>query len=192
MLGRNQRCFAAPEHVDHQWRLDFQGYPFDLCKRLWRFHKNHVRPGLGIGVPPFNRRVQPKNSPSVCPGDNEQSAVATCFHRGLNFLDHLRAADHLLAFVMTAAFGFHLVLNMQGRRTGARIRPNRPNDVQGIPIARVGIHNKRESGDCANLFQPLLHFREGDQANIGIAHTARDGTAAHIQHRYAGGFGNFG
>ena len=93
---------------------------------------------------------------------------------------------------MATTFGLDLILNMQGRRAGARIGPNGSDDVQRIAIARVGIHDKRQGSDRANLFQSLLHFRERDQAHIGIAHTARNRATAHIQHRHTRGFGNFG
>src|SRR3972149_5743921 len=99
------------------------------------------------GVQPPNTRLQmcrpgTRDGMAIRSREDERRGALPDVEGGVNLRDHLARGDDVLPFEVTAPLGKDLVLELDGARSGPFQQANGSLDVEGIAVARVGVHDE--------------------------------------------------
>lgn len=165
---RLQRRQAAEHQVDQQGCVDFCCDALDFAGVVRRLHEDDVGPRARVPVGALDRRVQPERAARVGAGHHQQVVVGSDVQRGGQRLFEHRGVDDLLVGQVTAAFGKHLVLQLDGGHPGRVVGANRAHHVHGAAVTGVGVGDQRDIPQCGRDHRhPIRHLGRGDQADVG-------------------------
>jgi hypothetical protein len=141
----------------------------DLFRLGRRFDKADVGAGFAEGMGAIHRggKALDRNGVGAC--DDYQVGIGAGIDSGLDLSNHFQGRYHLFAFEMSATFGKHLILNLDGVGAGAFEQLDGAPHVECVAKAGVCIDHQRADKHLTNGAQVLDEFGQCDEAIVGDA-----------------------
>ena len=129
----------------------------------------------------LNGRVEAFHGQRVGAGDQQEIGIGQRLARGAELLRHLRRRHDRLVVVVAAALGKRLVLQVERGHPGPLELAHRATDVQRVAVAGVGVGDDRHARLLDDVGEPVDDLARREQAEVGIAHAARDPPAGGVE-----------
>jgi hypothetical protein len=101
----------------------------------------------------------------IGPRDDARGLTPPGVHSRFDLPHHLDRGNDLFTFEVAAPLGKHLVLELDGARSGPLQQANGSLDIQGIAVAGVGVHdegNAHRVADAPHMIGNLGRRRQPD------------------------------